>query len=148
MLERFEVQRRKGFVLITRVGATVLAFDFAEHADDRAWIACLALSDGRLVSHRRGPDPLVEPSRQPVEIQKASQTHGRILGSRTLSHPTANRMRQRPRTRTELLARQRLNRIDLQAALAMSPGRLQKGPRHGQDEKGQEDADDPPQQAP
>ena len=74
MLERFEVQRRKVFVLTRGVGATVLAFDFAEYANDRAWIARLSLSAERvarrrrLVGHRRGANPLIEPSRQPVEI--------------------------------------------------------------------------------
>jgi hypothetical protein len=89
MLERFQVQRRKVLVLTTRVGTTVLASDFAEYANNRAWIACLSLSvervarRRRLVGHRRGANPLIEPSRQPVEIQKAAQTHGRIVDSRT-----------------------------------------------------------------
>ena len=74
MLERFEVQRRKVFVLTRGVGATVLAFDFAEYANDRAWIARLCLPAERvarrrrLVGHCGGANPLIESSRQPVEI--------------------------------------------------------------------------------
>ena len=83
MLERFEVQRRKVAVFTTRAGATGLAFDFAEYANDRAWIVRpLRVARRRLDGHRCGPDPLIEPSRQPVEISKAAQTHGRSVGSR------------------------------------------------------------------
>ena len=75
MLEWFEVERRKVFVLATRVGATVLAFDFAKHADNCAWIDRFgrpreppSRPDSCPVGHRRGPNPLIEPSRQPVDI--------------------------------------------------------------------------------
>jgi hypothetical protein len=89
MLERFEVQWRKVFVLTTRVGAAVLAFDFAEYANDRAWIdRHIPVAPFRLGRHCCGPKPLIEPSRQPVEIEKAAQTHSRIVSSRNLSHPT------------------------------------------------------------
>jgi hypothetical protein len=60
MLERFEVQRREAFVFAMRVGATVLAFDFADYADDRARIVSLRRGAGtcrRLVGHCYWPHP-------------------------------------------------------------------------------------------
>lgn len=85
MLERFEVQRREGFVLATRVGATVLAFDFAEYANDRARIVTLRQGTGtcrRLVGHRYRPHPSVEPCGEPIgvkEAEEAANTHSPLI---------------------------------------------------------------------
>ena len=62
--ERFQVQRRKVFVLKTHVGATVLAFDFAEYANNRVL--------DRSLPSVRGARPSRRPPCQPSPLPQST----------------------------------------------------------------------------
>lgn len=87
MLERVEVEWTRVVARATDVGATVLAFDFAEYADDRVRIVSLRQGAGtcrRPVGHCYRSHPPVEPCGEAIgveEAEEAANTQDRLIVS-------------------------------------------------------------------